>query len=100
MQMNIELECGCCAANVFEAVGEFIRQDKGGACIESVDVFTDGDGDGVGVVISWDMLPKPWQIQCFRQAWNERTSYDNAIIMHDSPDTTVDIPASRQHEMN
>jgi hypothetical protein len=95
MQMNIEMDCGVCAGNVFRAVGLFLSQDDGPSSIVSVDAWDDGEDDA-GAIVAWDIRPTRRQVAAFRAAWNECTGLDDIAVVHDSPSSIIDHPSEHQ----
>lgn len=97
MIMRVKLDCGCCVAKVFRAVGAFLSQDEGPATIKAVEVFRI-TGERNGAVVAWDVHPTQEQIDEFRQVWDCETGMDDATILHDAPSSIVDLPRFSSRE--
>jgi hypothetical protein len=86
MIMRIKLDCPCCTAKVFAAVGTFIGKNEEPSAIRSVEAFE------FGVSVSWDVHPSDEQIEEFRRIWDEMTQLEEIVIAHAAPSFVVDKP--------
>ena len=93
MEIDIDLQCPCCAASAYAAIGQFIAHDEGLSVILAASVFHDeSDDDTVCAVISWDARPSREQIADFRRVWNRMTDMAGAEFAHEAPSSVVDHP--------
>lgn len=94
IKMSVNLECRCCTAAVYRAIGLFLQHDKGGACLMTVDVDWLGEDSNpkTSVMLGWDIRPTAAQRRLFRIIWDAETGMDDLVIGHDSPGTDIDFP--------